>query len=94
MENNRVSPEDKVNEGNMPLETDSEKIVRRHLEDEDDQITDADIRNVRIVGGEELTATDDETSLTDEEQDITRTDKDNELPDPNDKPITPWDVVS
>ena len=47
MENKRISPENKTNE-NKPAETDSAEIVRRHLEDENHQITDEDIRNVRV----------------------------------------------
>lgn len=30
------------------FESDTQKIIRRHLENENDQITDEDIRNVRV----------------------------------------------
>lgn len=98
MDKNLIKPENRENESGKPIETDSEKIVRRHLEDEDDEISDADIRNVRIVGEEDEPTTvaanvavENKEKLEDEEG---AGDEDNELPNPNEKPVTPWDVIS
>jgi hypothetical protein len=49
MESNRKNPENTLNENNKPIETDSAEIVRRHLEDENHEITDEDIRNVKVI---------------------------------------------
>lgn len=87
------------NNPNIPIESDSQKIVRRHLENEDDEITDADIRNVRIVGEDDV-----QTPVAAAEAEIKNKeglkdedgaeDEDDDLPDPNEKPVTPWDVIT
>ena len=91
MEKNPVSPEANKN-GSKPFETDSEEIVRRHLADEEHEITDEDIRNVRIVGQ------DGEPPLTGAEAQSRfgtgDSDEETDTPDPNAKPGTPWDVLS
>ena len=99
MENNRISPENKINGSNKPIQTDSAEIVRRHLEDENHQITEDDIRNVKIVItddepitiGAEATAllVDDESKSTDEENDEAAHNT-----DPRAKPGNPWDVLN
>jgi len=99
MENNRISPENKTNESGKPVRTDSAEIVRRHLQDEKHEITDEDIRNVKIVTTDEEPVTiaeategvleGDSEKLKDEEsKEITG------APDPKDKAATPWDVIS
>lgn len=96
MQNNGISPENKKTE-NKPVETDSEKIVRRHLENEDDEITDEDIRSVRVsIDSDEPVTTGAEaaarfTKGNLEENDLK--DEDIDAPDPKDKPVTPWDVL-
>ena len=45
---NRIVPENE-NANNKPPKNDASEVVRRHLEDKNHQITDEDIRNVRIV---------------------------------------------
>jgi hypothetical protein len=84
---------------NDRFESDTQKIVRRHLEDKDHIITDEDIANVRVgmVPPEfdkatearfedEETREDVEDKFTDEEG----PDKDENL---NEKRITPWDTI-
>lgn len=95
MKNTRIPPENKINEGNKPPQTDSAEIVRRHLEDENHEITDEDIRNVKIVTkddepvtiGAEATA-----RLVGDKSDETNDGTDDA--DPKVKPGTPWDVLS
>lgn len=44
-------PDQEPNEQNIPsqpLETDTDRIVHRHLQNKDDIITDEDIRSVRV----------------------------------------------
>ena len=97
MVNNGTNPENKKDE-NKPVETDSEKIVRRHLENEDDEITDEDIRSVRVspdidepvIPGAEAAARFTKGNL--EKNNLK--DEDIDAPDPKDKPITPWDVLN
>lgn len=90
MDNNRIGPESRTNE-NKPGETDTGKIVRRHLEDEHDEITDEDIRNVRIADTDAepvTTGAEAQTRFIDE-----KAGEDDDAPDPIDKPVTPWDVL-
>jgi hypothetical protein len=95
MDSNRMSPENRTKE-NKPMETDSSEIVRRHLEDENHEITDEDIRNVKIV------STDDEPTTTGAEVAARFTEEESEeekdtgtrLPDADATPGTPWDVLS
>ena len=98
MENNRTSPENKVNNGSKPVETDSAEIVRRHMQDKNHEITDDEIRNVKVTTTDEAPVTlneategvlgDDSGELTeDESNDVTG------APDPKDKAGTPWDVI-
>ena len=99
MENSRLTSENRTDR-NKPVETDSAEIVRRHLEDENHEITEDDIRNVRIVtkddepvttGAEaaaKFTADDSEEEVADDIED-----GDLDAPDPKDNPVTPWDVI-
>jgi hypothetical protein len=76
------------------FETDSQKIVRRHLENENDVITDEDIRSIRIglspqdVGSAQQQL---EEILNDVESEP-ETSRDNDA-DATDEPITPWDTL-
>ena len=80
--------------------TDTQKIVRRHLENEDDIITDEDIANVRI--GMTPDDLDDATearfkgedAIEEEEKDILGDiDKIEEDENTKNKKITPWDTI-
>lgn len=95
MENKRISPENKTNE-NKPAETDSAEIVRRHLEDENHQITDEDIRNVRVGAKDDEPVTigaEAEARFAEDDSKEDAEDEDLDAPDPKDKPVTPWDVI-
>ena len=69
------------------FETDTDRIVHRHLADENDVITDEDLRNVRISTDlprpEETTVGAEAASLEEEEVDEK----------PFNRPVTPFDVV-
>ena len=95
MENKRISPENKTNE-NKPAEADSAEIVRRHLEDENHQITDEDIRNVRVGAKDDEPVTigaEAEARFAEDDSEEDAEDEDLDAPDPKDNPVTPWDVV-
>lgn len=95
MENKRISPENKTNE-NKPAETDSAEIVRRHLEDQNHQITDEDIRNVRVGAKDDEPVTigaEAEARFAEDDSKEDAEDEDLDAPDPKDKPVTPWDVI-
>ena len=74
------------------METDSAEIVRRHLQDENHEITDEEIRNVKIG------SPDDEPSTTGAEAAARFIEEESEKKDNennNDaKPDTSWDVLS
>jgi hypothetical protein len=90
---------DNENMNNERFESDTQRIVRRHLENENDVITDEDIASVRIgmippefdaatearFEDEELEEAEDEVLGTTEEE---GTDK-----NLDDEQITPWDTV-
>ena len=63
------------------FESDTQKIIRRHLENENDEITDEDIRNVRV-------------GIVPPLEDIKHYD---DVPEEKasdaDRPVTPWDTV-
>ena len=83
------------------FESDSQKIVRRHMEDEKDIITEEDIRSVR-VGMESSTMdaatearfVDEETREKIEEHYISKKGKkDKKDKNLDDQQITPWDTI-
>lgn len=46
-----MTPDQEPNERNVPgqpMETDTDRIVHRHLQNKDDIITDEDIRSIRV----------------------------------------------
>ncbi len=82
------------NESPERFESDSQKIVRRHLEDENHIITDEEIRGVRI-GAEPVVPDNTEQKFEELVDDL---EKENEDPDkkevdPSDNPVTPWDTI-
>jgi hypothetical protein len=84
MDKNRMSPEN-LKQELKPVETDSAEIVRRHLEDENHEISDEDIRNVKInLDIEEPVTT----------ANAAKEEGENTTPEPDAKPGTPWDVLS
>lgn len=83
--------------GNKPIETDSEKIVHRHLRDKDDVITDEDIRSIRvgIPNEPEITNVATGTPVSDESANDTTASNsaDASAEPPSEEPLTPWDVI-
>lgn len=110
MQEKRKDPEIRLNDRDLDKEentngeerplSDSQKIVRRHLENEDDIITDEDIASVRIG----MTPSDldeatearfkGEDAIEQEEKDILGdTDKIEEDENTDERHITPWDTI-
>lgn len=87
MDSNRISPENRIKES-KPMETDSSEIVRRHLEDENHEITDEEIRNVKIG------STEDEPTTTGAEAAARFTEEKDRENNNNAKQDTSWDVLS
>jgi len=87
------------NAGEERFLSDSQKIVRRHLENEDDVITDEDIRNVRVgmtppVLDEPTQARFGDEEVKDEvEEEYLGAKDDKEVSTNEDDTITPWDMV-
>src|ERR1051325_9784440 len=77
------------------FESDTAKIVHRHLENEDDVITDEDIRNIRVgltppVDDIEPRSENFAEIVDDIEEEQKDTDEDVKR---TDNPVTPWDAV-
>jgi hypothetical protein len=75
------------------FESDTQKLIHRHLENEDDVITDEDIRNVRIGMSPPPDAPTEEALQESEERVADRKTTDIEETLPGEQKITPWDVV-
>jgi hypothetical protein len=74
--------------------SDTQKIIHRHLADEDDLITEEDIRNVRVGM---VPPADEQTTPASADREFEELEKElnEETPDDadkSDKPVTPWDV--
>lgn len=75
------------------FESDTQKVVRRHLENEDDVITEEDIRNVRI-GMSPPPDDPTEEGLQEREGKVADRKKlDEDEIAPGEEQITPWDVI-
>jgi hypothetical protein len=72
-------------ENNRPRETDIEKIVQRHMQNEHDIITDEDIKYAKIGQSDETSTVGAEAEARLEED---------EKKKPSDEPLTPWDLKS
>ena len=92
---NRIAPENNEAGKNKPAASDTSEIVRRHLEDQNHEITDEEIRNIRIVGkdSEPVTVGAEAEAKFVEKKSENENDGEGNLPDQGDKPVTPWDVV-
>jgi len=101
LENKPKNLEEENNTG-----TDAQKITRRHMEDEDDIITDEDIRNIKIGPLREVPSTTgaELEEIVREKEEIGELKEDNEEVDeeneknkkdeqPPSKPMTPWDTI-
>jgi hypothetical protein len=71
-------------EGQESFESDTQKIIHRHLQNKDDIITDDDIRNVRIG----LTPPTPDTPALARFAEEGENDE-----EPKNNPVTPWDIV-
>lgn len=100
--NQNQSPKEKPesSENGGRFESDTQKIVRRHLENESDVITDEDIRNVRV--GMSPPSFDEATEVrfeSEKDKDQAETDYLGPQDDSEDdestkgKKITPWDTL-
>jgi hypothetical protein len=72
--------------------SDTQKVVRRHLENEDDVISEEDIRNVRIgmTPPGALSAEEAEERAKELTEDADK----KEETEAGDEPITPWDLTT
>lgn len=92
-ENVERNPEDEQ------FESDTQRIIRRHLENKDDVITDEDIASVRVGGTpqfDEATAArfeGDHARDQAEEDLLGDTDKLEEEKNSEDEQVTPWDTM-
>lgn len=105
MPEDRIDPQpqdenvERNSENEDQFESDSQRIVRRHLENKDDIITDEDIASVRVgvyPQFDEATAArfeDDNVQDQAEEDLLGDTDKLDEDENTNDEQITPWDTM-
>ena len=85
----KVSPADNGQE----FESDTQKVIHRHLENKNDIITEEDIRNVRIGMSAPL---DKPTKEAIEEREDKKADRkaiDEDEPIPGTQKATPWDVI-
>lgn len=92
---NRIGPENNDAGKNKSVASDTTEVVRRHLEDKNHEITDEEIRNIRIVGEDNEPVTvgaEAEAKLVEGKVD-SEDDEKTILPDASDKPATPWDVI-
>lgn len=70
------------------FESDTQRIVHRHLQNRDDVITDEDIASVRIGMSPENFQT-----IGEDEPSETVANEENEAEDPENDRVTPWDTV-
>ncbi|HJW18197.1 MAG TPA: hypothetical protein VJ499_13795 [Flavisolibacter sp.] len=75
-----------------PFESDTQKIVKRHLENKDDVITEEDIRNIRVGMTPPLDEATEEALEEREEKTADRKAIDEDEIKGGQK-LTPWDVV-
>jgi hypothetical protein len=84
-DNNTVQPGEQ-------FQSDTQRIVKRHLENKDDVITEEDIRNVRVGMTPPLDDATEEALEEREEKVADRKSIDEESA-PDGQKLTPWDVV-
>ncbi len=90
MQPENKKPEEQNDSKITRFESDTQKVVRQHLEDEDHEISEEDIKNVRIG----MTPPMDEPTRVGVEELQEKIDENNQQHKTGgDKPVTPWDVV-
>ena len=85
MANEQTTPTPENNQ--KPRETNIDKIVHRHLQNKDDVITEEDIKYAKI---DYSSAAETPTVGAEAEEKL----KDDENKEPNDTPLTTWDVTT
>ena len=75
------------------FESDTQKLVRRHLEDEDHVITEEDIRNVRVGMSPPPDGPTEKMIREREEKAADRKTPDESETVPGEQQITPWDII-
>lgn len=75
------------------FESDTQKLVRRHLENEDHVITEEEIRNVRVGMSPPPDAPTEEAIREREEKVADRKTPDENETAPGEQQATPWDVI-
>lgn len=80
------------------FESDTQRIIHRHLENKDDVITEEDIRNVRIGMTPQLDEAtearfEDEDRVDEVEDELTEGTSDAEPERREDDRVTPWDTI-
>lgn len=73
------------------FETDSRKIVNRHLEDEEHEISEEEMRSIRIGLSPDVVQQKSEEKLEEFVDDAAR--KEATDGEPETQPVTPWDAV-
>lgn len=83
-----------ANNGQSPdrFESDTERIIHRHLSNKDDVITDDDIRNVRIGVTPTPQQIQDKQEQFENEVESAAQSTNEEEPDQTGEPTTPWDL--
>jgi hypothetical protein len=96
MSQDRLNPqpgdENNAGETSEQFQSDTQKIVKRHLENKDDVITEEDIRNVRVGMSPPLDGATEE-ALEEREGKVADHKSIDEGETPGGQKLTPWDVV-
>lgn len=75
------------------FESDTDRIIHRHLENKDDVISEEDIRNVRIGVTPSHDEVKDERKNFEEEVENAQKTENGKAEDQTGNPITPWDTL-
>jgi hypothetical protein len=92
MSHEALQPENDQAKSPERYQTDSQKVVQRHLEDENHIISDEDIRNVRI-GVTEVAPMQTEKILDKLVEEVEKENKEEDDVAQKDNPINPWDTI-
>lgn len=91
-------PDEKKEQQDEKFLSDTQKVVKKHLEDPNHQISEEDIKNVRIgmTPPDTLSQSDDPNAAIEERvSEITEDgDKNDDETPPSEDRITPWDVTT
>jgi len=85
-------PVDDNNDQSEEFQSDTQRIIKRHLENKDDVITEEDIRNVRVGMTPPLDESTEE-ALAEREEKVADRKSIDEEENSGGQQLTPWDVV-